>query len=199
MGIPDFVPFSQVVDQIAQLCREGRSGTVFIVSDDNRAAQIHLNEGAIVLTVCRGRRGQEGLTLMRSITLARMRFDEGYVTATESEPGATQAIVDYLGSAEAHGAPGGIERRARPRDTALAGPAPRKVRNLVAPNTCALLERVLVKYIGPMAQIVCQDHSPHAEHAAALVEALAGEVPGADKAAQFRAEANAALQAGGGT
>ncbi|UUZ55037.1 hypothetical protein LP419_03825 [Massilia sp. H-1] len=43
---------------------------MMLVSDDNRMAQIHLLGGRIIFILCRGRRGRDGLGIMRTMQRA---------------------------------------------------------------------------------------------------------------------------------
>jgi hypothetical protein len=58
----------------------------------------------------------------------------------------------------------------------------------VTPATKALFEKVMLTYIGPMAQIVCADHFATNTGVRALTLALANEIPGAAQQAKFRVE-----------
>lgn len=53
------------------------------------------------------------------------------------------------------------------------------------------IQRALANYIGPMAEIVCAECFARHREPDALIEALAAEIPGPDRAARFRAEAAA--------
>lgn len=52
----------------------------------------------------------------------------------------------------------------------------------------ATVQRVMTQYIGPMAEIVCDDHFGQAGNVRALVQLLAGEISVPEQAARFRAE-----------
>jgi hypothetical protein len=185
----DMIPFRRIVEMVREFCTQRRTGTVFIVSDDNRMAQVHLESGNIVALLCRGRRGQEALAGMRTMHAARLRFDDNYLTADGGEHFDTSEVLEQLG--------GGVPARSRAVERvappAPAAPAAAKGPGAITPAQAAALERILVQYIGPMGEIVCADHLAGAGNAKALVAVLADEVPDKAQAALFTAEASRLL------
>ncbi len=182
----DLIPFRRIVEMVREFCSQRRTGTVFIVSDDNRMAQVHLESGNIVALLCRGRRGQEALAGMRTMQNARLRFDDHYLTADDSEQFDTGAVLEVLG--------GGVDARARAVERAPVAAPPAGGAG-VGPVQAATLERILVQYIGPIGQIVCAEHVEKAGNLKALIAMLAEEVPDKAQAAQFVQEAGRTLGA----
>jgi hypothetical protein len=199
MALVEFTPFPSLLEQIAKLCGQRQTGTVMLVSDDNRMGQIHLRAGEIVFVMCHGRRGRDALGNMRTMQAARLSFIAGAVDAAEAIEWASKTVLDYLngllpdlpGQADAGAAPQPAAARA---PTAAATPAAAPVQRQpaaavdVTPATKALFEKVMLTYIGPMAQIVCADHFATNTGVRDLTLALANEIPGAAQQARFRAE-----------
>lgn len=177
----ELLPFLRVVDFLRQLCAQGRSGTVFLVSDDNRMAQVRLDKGQIASLLCRNRRGIEALGILRSMANARLRFDETFLVKDEHDNLSTEAIFDALAGSVAGGAPAAA---AAPLPVAPAGTAAL----LLTPAVKATIQRVMTQYIGPMAEIICDDHFDAAGNMQALVQLLADEISAPAQAAKFRAE-----------
>ncbi len=175
----ELLPFLRVVDYLKQLCAQGRSGTVFLVSDDNRMAQVRLDKGQIASLLCRNRRGLEALGILRSMQHARLRFDGSFMAKDENDNLSTQAIFDDLFSAFGGAAPAAAAPPAAP----ARGPA-----LMLTPQVKATIQRVMTQYIGPMAEIICDDHFDAAGNLQALVQLLAGEISAPEQAARFRAE-----------
>lgn len=186
MSTQELIPFWRIVEQLRQFCAERLTGTVFIVSDDNRMAQVHLESGNIVMLLCRGRRGLDALAAMRTMLNARLRFDDTYISATETEHLDTREVINQLSASLPSAPPGAALRSAASAApapaAAVAGPA-------LSAEALARMERILVQYIGPMAQIVCADHAADAGDVRALVLALISEIPDKKQADAFRAEA----------
>jgi len=199
MALAEFTPFPSLLEQIANLCGQRQTGTVMLVSDDNRMGQIHLRAGEIVFVMCRGRRGRDALGNMRTMQAARLSFIAGAVDAAEAIEWASKTVLDYLngllpdlpGQGDAGAAP---QPAARAPAVAATPAAPAPVQRQpaaavnVTPATKALFEKVMLTYIGPMAQIVCADHFATNTGVPALTLALANEIPGAAQQARFRAE-----------
>lgn len=196
----DFTPFPSLMVQIATLCGQRQTGTVMLVSDDNRMGQIHLRAGEIVFVMCRGRRGRDALGIMRTMQAARLSFVAGSVDAAEAIQWASKTVLDYLngllpdlpgqGDAAAVAPPVAASAAFAARPVAAApAPAPQPAAAVdLTPATKAVFEKVMLTYIGPMAQIVCSDHFANATDARALMAALATEIPGAANQAKFKAE-----------
>jgi hypothetical protein len=188
----EMLPFQGIVDYLKQLCAQGRSGTVFLVSDDNRMAQVRLDNGQIASLLCRNLRGLEAVGILRGMRHARLRFDESFMAKGENDHLSNHAIFEQLfaeGPATPAATPAASAGRAAPAvpatAAAAAAPAPAL---LLTPHVKATIERVMTQYIGPMAQIICEDHFDAAGNMHALVQLLAGEISAPQQAAKFRLE-----------
>lgn len=189
MVTADFVPFPDLVAQIARMCGQGLSGTVLLVSDDNRMAQLHLHAGQIVFVMCRGRRGRDALGIMRTMRNARLSVDGMAVVSADGSGLPTDAILAFLGGAleqlpDAQGSAGSP----RPAGAVAAAEA-----DFLTPQIRQACQQALTRYIGPMAEIVADEHFDSAADARSLALALAAEIPGRDQAAKFKAEIAKAL------
>jgi hypothetical protein len=196
MAQPDFTPFEQLLDQIAGFCAQGHTATIMLVSDDNRMAQIHLLDGRIIFILCRGRRGRDGLTIMRTIQQARMTVDRPSVGTNEPLEWSTEVILDYLYGAINELPAGGVQPAPGLLPGAAKRPAPTPVRPSVQVLTSehrATFERTLAIYIGPMASIVCADYFDSVTDLRTLAQKLAAEIPAPEQAAKFKADITKAL------
>jgi hypothetical protein len=204
MALPEFTPFAQLLDQIAGFCAQGHTATIMLVSDDNRMAQIHLDGGRIVFVLCRGRRGRDGLDILRTMQRARLSVDRPSTGNNEPLPWSTEAILDYLYGAitdlPASGSPAstllpGVARQ--PASAAAAAPVQQPAAASSKPALTdaqrTIFENTLATYIGPMAAIVCGDYFDEVSDLRVLTQKLAGEIPNADQAAKFKADISKAL------
>lgn len=183
MAQQDLIPFRRIVEMVRDFCSQRRSGTVFIVSEDNRMAQVHLDGGNIVALLCRGRHGQEAVAGMRTMQAGRLRFDESVRAVSHPEPVNTNEVLASLwAGAAAPAAPALVPPPAQPASSAA-----------VSAVQAATLEKILIQYIGPMGEIVCADHLAQAGNLKALIAVLADEVPDKAQAALFTREANRML------
>lgn len=208
MALPEFTPFVQLLDQIAGFCAQGHTATIMLVSDDNRMAQIHLDGGRIVFVLCRGRRGRDGLDILRTMQRARLSVDRPSAGNNEPLPWSTEAILDYLygsiadlpaaGSSASTLLPG-VARRPAPATAPMAAPAPAAAsatpsrRPVLTDAQRSIFENALATYIGPMASIVCGDYFDEASDLRVLTQKLAGEIPNAEQAEKFKADISKAL------
>ncbi|CUI08515.1 hypothetical protein LXA47_17020 [Massilia sp. P8910] len=191
MTQPDFIPFIDVVDQIASFCSQRVTGTALLISDDNRMAQVHLQGGKIVFILCRGRRGRDGLAIMRTMQNARLTLDKAGVVNADGLDWPTEIVLGYLDGTLDDLPGNGVLGGAAPRPAAAA-PRPAATPGLTQ-EIKATLQRCLVKYVGPMAEIVCGDHFDGATDVRAVVMALAKEIPNEDQAAKFKVDVAKAL------
>jgi hypothetical protein len=185
----ELMPFQGIMEQLRQFRDQGRTGTAFIVSDDNRMAQVHMDGGNIVLLLCRGKRGADALAAMRTMLRASVRFDETYVAKGEQLTTAGPSLSELLND------PAPLRARAAERG----GPQPLRPRPapaVFAKADLLRLERMLAAHIGPMATIVCAEHASEASDLRALVMVLAAEIPDKKQAADFRLDAGRALGLG---
>jgi hypothetical protein len=205
MAQPEFTPFVQLLDQIAGFCAQGETATIMLVSDDNRMAQIHLDAGRIIFVLCRGRRGRDGLDILRTIQRARMSMDRPSVGNNEPLPWSTEAILDYLygsitelpegGSPASTLLPGVARRPAAAPAAAAPAAAPKPASSKLALTEAhrEIFESTLATYIGPMASIVCGDYFDEVSDLATLTRKLAAEIPNEEQAAKFKADIMKAL------
>ena len=194
MATSEFLPFAELVRQIAALCGQGKSGTVLLVSDDNRMAQVHLHQGQIVFVMCRGRRGRDALGIMRTMQNARLSIDGLAAVSSDGAGLPTDSILAYLsGDIEQlpePGASGQVSGGGSGGGGGGAAPQAQAAQvDLLTPAVRATLQAAMLRYIGPMAEIVCSEHFDSAPDLRALITALAAEIPGKDGAAKFTAEA----------
>ena len=184
MAHEEMIPYQVLIEKVRDYCAERRTGTVFIVSSDNRMAQVHLESGAIVALMCRGRRGLDAVASIRDMISGRLRFDGNFVSASDTESFDTDKTLALLGCGQARTSPAAA--------AAASAPAPRQAGG-VSPAYAAKLEAILIQYIGPMGEIVCADHVAEAADVRTLITALSGEVPDKAQATQFIRDAAAAL------
>ena len=173
------ISLARVVGQVRALCDARSSGIVFLTTEENRMAQVHLSAGHVVAVICRNKRGFAAVQLMRDIHSARMHFDAGHIAASDSDELLTQVFFDYLGN------------------TAQAPLAPSETNGPVAilpPDVKITLEKLLAKFVGPMAEIICLEHFEGATNALSVIEAIAKEIPNHKDADKFRADAKRAIR-----
>lgn len=181
-----FYPLQTALKEIELLCEKARSGVAYLISDDNRLAQVHLRKGAVVTAIYRNKRGKDALEHIRSIRSCSFRFDEK-VAPSASVDLSTAAFFSYFEFGSTPGASATVADSSWAEQTSQLG---------LSAEARLALEITLKKYIGPIASIVCEECFDQLNDAASVIDALAKEVPTQAEAVKFRAEAAKAIRGG---
>lgn len=168
----ELTPLSGIVEHLRGLCDQRRTGTVFLVSDENRMAQIHLDRGDIVSIIHRNKRGLDALAVLVTMKSARLRFDDSYVTTAEKHDILTNDIFGFLDGS-------------KPMVGASSTPPGPSGSSKLSAEIKAAMQRILTTYVGPMAEIVCVDHFERVTDPRELVKLLASEISDKEQAAAF--------------
>ena len=183
----DYIPFPNIVAEIKQLCARKVTGTLFVATKANRSAQLTLENGEIVFVYFFNKRGEEALELMSTIRAGRFRFQEGAVSRRDPLPPTENILKSFLGG----GLVGAEASESRP--SAPSAPSAPGGSGGLSREQKSVLETCLADYIGPMAGIICEDHLNSVADLSAAIDALAGEIPSAEQAEQFKAKVMASL------
>lgn len=175
MAQVEWTPLSKIVEFIKQLCAERRTGTLFMVSDENFMAQILIEGGDIVALMHRNRRGRDALAIVGNMKYAKYRFDNAFAAPSARHDLTTRDIFDYLGGAT-------------PNSASPVATSGIPSSGVVTADIRATMQKVLMRYIGPMAEIICADHFEQATDVRVLAGLLADEIPDRAEAAKFAAE-----------
>lgn len=102
MQQPHLLSFlDQLIGELQRLCREGRSGTLFVTTDDSRAARFTLKEGAIVGMVYRTKNGLDAIQFIKEIKGGTFSFSNSsvFLSGMASAPlPSTPEIFRLMGS-----------------------------------------------------------------------------------------------------
>jgi hypothetical protein len=91
------LPYQLLVSTLYDLCKMGKTGTMYISTDKNHAARFTLNNGEIIACGFSAKRGMEALELMRGINAGKYSFVESTAPAEVNQDIlTTQEIMDYL-------------------------------------------------------------------------------------------------------
>jgi hypothetical protein len=188
---PGLMPHDRLIDELHALCVAGRSGTMFIITGENHAAQFLLRNGEIVYLTYRLLRGLDALPSMRIFTAGRYRFQDEPVDRTDPGLPPTPDLLALLSPEHT----GTVEP---PQTEPTTGTAK-------APDSLRLLiERELAEFLGPMASLICAEHLAQAtdldspKSLARLVEAIANEIGDPTKEAHFKQQVLSSLSGNAG-
>lgn len=203
MMTQDNLPFSEILKQLEQLCKQKATGTLSLTTSTNRSAQVAIDNGEVVFLFYSGKMGEAALAAMATIDSGRFRFQENSLPSRRMTLPATATILARLKSGAT--ATSGNARAPSPSSNTAAigsGAAVTPAVSTAAPPRGSggltveqkqILERCLAEHIGPMAAIICEDQLRGALNVEEALEALAAEVPTPAAAEQFRKMALARL------
>jgi len=171
-----YILFAKIVEEIRRLVSQQVTGTLFIATNENRSAQVSIEDGKIVYLYFSNTVGTTALERMAQIHAGRYRFQEGPAGLPRVDLPPTETILAALEAAASR--EGASDRRE-------GGEAPAVAAGLTEPQKSVLVA-CLVEFIGPIAEILSEDHLRQASDLNTTIDALAGEIPSPDQAAQFR-------------
>ena len=193
-----------VDDELPKLCREKRTGMLFIASSDNRLAQFGLDQGEIVFLVFQNKRGLEALSSLKGqdFKIGVYRFFDGQASPARLVLPPTDDILRQLASeVPRFAATDPVSARVRPpadpvsaRVRPPADPVSARARPPADPVSArvlndsikTVLKQELAEFIGPMAGIVCEEIWASANNLAQALEVLSRELPDPKQATRFR-------------
>lgn len=168
----DFARFAS--DELHKLCRDRRTGTLYIVTTSSLLAQFGLSNGEITFLSVQNKQGLEALEalellLKQDVRVGTSRFANGHLPASRLALPPTDHILEQLDGKPAR-SPGGADPRS----------------GRMTEQAKMIVEQELVEFVGPIAAILCDEVWNSAGSLDAVLEALSQELPDPDQAARFR-------------
>lgn len=183
----DNLPFSEILKQLDNLCKQKATGTLSLTTSANRSAQVAIENGEVVFLFYSGKMGEAALAAMATIDSGRFRFQENTLPSRRMTLPATATLLARLrsGAAATSGtaAAGGSGSAAA---TAVPTAVPPRGASGLTAEQKQILERCLAEHIGPMAAIICEDQLQGTSNVEEALDVLAAEVPTPAAAEQFR-------------
>jgi len=174
------LPHEGIIDVLQSLCGAERSGTLFIITAENHVAQFILRGGEVVGLSHRLLRGLDALPSLRTFTAGRYRFVEEPIARTDPGLPPTSDLLALL-----------VPEHAGPAESPQSSPPTPNMKQALE-SARSLIEPELTEFLGPMAELICQEHLARLpaltslQHFTRLVEAIAKEIGDATKEAQFK-------------
>lgn len=140
----ELLSLPQIMGELKHLCDKGKTGTMFITSDDNHSARFALQDGKVFTCAFSQKKGFDALPLIKKIKFAHCRFADGVFSHMDEImlPG-ENTLFDILEGDAA--APASIDQAVE-----LVNPDMNK--------TLRMIEQQLSQYIGPIAEVVCEEY-----------------------------------------
>jgi hypothetical protein len=95
-GEREQLDYAQLIEALRRHCRERRTGTMFICTDDNQAARFVLEQGRVIGCAYRRKHGREALNLIQEIKGGRFSFSEGMFMVEEVPMPDTAVLFQLL-------------------------------------------------------------------------------------------------------
>lgn len=168
--IKKYSSLPQLLTEIRRLSDQRATGTLFITTEENRSAQICLEDGDIVLVYFNNKWGEAALKLLSEIPACKYRFQEGAVSRKPPLP-TTDQILRLLG-AELTNPPAAT-------NSPVSATAISKEQKSILKNT-------LAAFIGPMAEFIGEDSLVGVQDLQTAIKVLAEEIPSSSQADKFR-------------
>ena len=161
-------PFSDVVADLAECCRDKKNGVFFITTESNRSAYLTLKDGDIESIHYMNKRGADALEQLRTVRAGTCRFSAGTENAlfgSQSLP-ETEIILTELATTPSDSSTTDSEMP----HTANSAPS-------VDDYSDDDLLELLVEFMGPMASVVYSDAKENTRNTKVLIKKLATEIP----------------------
>lgn len=165
------VSFKEILAELHALHNQKATGILYITTDTNKSAQIIMDGGEIVFAYYANKLGEEALELLANTDAGRFRFQEGTFSGRSPLP-PTLAILQFLGGGNDSPPQQGVT-------SAVQGLS-------LSDDKRNVISKALATYVGPLAEIICQDHFETAKTLEEVIDLLASEIPSAQQAEEFK-------------
>ncbi|MGB1253935.1 MAG: hypothetical protein ACPG8W_25220 [Candidatus Promineifilaceae bacterium] len=180
---------TEVITHIETLCQARKSGTVFLLTEKNKFAQVIILSGAIINARYLRQRGMSALeTIFQSNRFNQFSYREKTASAIGSQqdsqfPTQSKVLTFIKETAEAKISKGGPQRNVSKSIS------PARISRLVAPE--------LAVYLGPIATIICDGYLENAKTPAGVmraIDSIASEIDNLTDATTFSRMAKAKIK-----
>ncbi|MCP4041972.1 MAG: DUF4388 domain-containing protein [Gammaproteobacteria bacterium] len=174
------LPYDRLMEKLLRLCREERSGTMFITTERGHAARIALDSGKIVSCTYRLKQGMTAIPLLMKINSAAYHFaGDVFDSSGDASLPATDLLLGWLTSGDFSSGP--ITSKPAARQPQQPSPSPQPSADYSANREIKTISRVLAEYIGPIATLTVDDYLERfgipagPDDITEMVDTLAGE------------------------
>lgn len=172
MSTTDFFPTLQ------RLCSDGESGTLFLLTRENRQVRIGIEQGRITALSMLPFKGLAAIQALMLTTITSVRFQSQMVSPGRDELPGTETILNLL-SAGGEAAPAA----ASAASSAAAAPAPASAAASadaagswsppkLSDEVLRIVEHEMAEYLGPIASLLVEEQAGKFVSAESLINAL---------------------------
>ncbi len=149
----------ELVGMMRQHHAEEDTGTLFVVTGDNRSAKLVFHDGQIVAVSLRNLLGMDALQLFPSLQNCKFRFSNGIkLIAKEQALPRTKEIFDLLLEVEQETLP--LVASVKDENEPSAKPIGRPYKDVLE-----ILSNAAIEHLGPIAIPLCKEYFPPTEYA----------------------------------
>lgn len=179
---------SEIVRELRELREQRAIGTYYLVTSDNRQVRFGIANGEVVTLSVRASELSAAFDAIAGLQIVRTRFAEDVLTVGSG----TIALTTDQVYAELLSRSGG-DPAIIPEKSAIADS-----HSFSLPREHSkALRQLLIEYLGPIGDLVFEEHRERADSADTLVANLAQEIPDGRNAERFLTQARALLQSVG--
>lgn len=164
---------TQLTDELTKIVSEKLSGIMFVTSDDNKSAQMYIQNGIVVYAQCQGKKGKDAIDLMSKMNGIRFKFQKGPVPSSKIDMPSFDKIVSKIGKVSTKS---NVSVKYHDKKEMLDAAASVN-KSTLSDEKIALVREILTECIGPMALFVVEDNIGSAKTINELVDVLANELP----------------------
>lgn len=176
----------QFFSTLAGLCQQHSTGILFFITDQNHTGLVFIHEGNIKSLQYRIWTGTKSIKHFKSIQTLKYRFEQGKLREQDTSLLATEAIFQELGISTM--GLGNVPNAPTQAETTQYEQVQQV--SSIDQNTITRIQSILVKYIGPMAQIVCESEARSALSFDDYIRRIASRIPDSNTAFEFIQQAN---------
>lgn len=187
--------YRDLIAELRRLCKEKRTGTVFVASEDGHIVRFVLTKGDIIHLVFDTKHScYDAIPLIHKIKHGRLQFAEGIVESAQE--GALPNTEELLHTLELFYELD--EEENATKKTATKPSVAKKTTVVLSPSTPGLEEAVprikksLAIYLGPFATLVCDDYLKRVgalkapEDVLTMIDIIASEIGNPTKEKEFK-------------
>ncbi len=175
---------TKILSEMQRISHNQLSGVLFLVSGDNRSAQISFENGKMVFAMCQGKKGQSALAVISEMNELRCRFQEGVIPPSRIDMPSIPSFIVLLQQGKNEEGESRPTKRANTTQP-LQNEEKRAPTSGLEDTQKRIIHDVLAECIGPMASILCEDHLNSKLTVEDAIEAIADEIP-IDQVARFK-------------
>lgn len=182
------IALDEIVKELRDLRAQRAIGTYYLVTADNRQVRFGIANGEVVTLSVRASNLSAAFDAIAGLQIVRTRFAEDVLTVGSGTIALTtdQVYAELLSRSGGGLSPAPVGKAAADGSSSLA----------LSKEQDKAIRRLLIEYLGPIGDLVFDEHRESAESPDQLVENLAREITDRGNAERFAAQARSLLQLG---